>query len=412
MSNLDIAYLRSNFPMLNKRMHGRPLIYFDSAATTHKPKCVIDEMNNFYRNSYATVHRAVYELAAEATSLYETSRQKIQKFINAAHFEEVIFTKGTTESINLVASSFGRSFFNQGDEILICETEHHSNIVPWQLICAQTGAVIKVIPCNMDGEVDLDIISKMISDKSRIIAIAHIANTTGTVHPIKEITALAHEYGVKVLVDAAQSISHIKIDVQDLDVDFLAFSGHKAYGPTGIGILYGKKALLEVIPPYQGGGDMVDKVEFISTTYQKPPLKFEAGTPLIQQAIGLGNAIDFIESIGLDNIAAWENQLLSYATSRMKEVKGLKIIGNAKEKGAIVSFIIEGVHPLDLGTMLSLKGVAIRTGHLCAQPALKKFSVTSLARVSFGIYNTMEEIDNFIELLEEVLLLLRPPMSY
>lgn len=412
MTAFDTESIRLQFPMLTKQMHGKPLVYFDSAATTQKPQVVIDAISNFYSEHYATVHRAVYELAAQSTAEYDLVRQKVQRFINAQHYDEIIFTKGATEAINLVADCFGKAFIGPGDEILISETEHHSNIVPWQIMCQARGAQLKVISCNQAGEIDLSALDKLLSEKTKIVAIAHVANATGTVHPVKHIIQKAHAKGAKVLIDGAQSVSHMQIDVQALDADFYAFSGHKAYGPTGIGVLYGKRDLLDKLPPYQGGGDMIEEVRFEKTTYQKAPLKFEAGTPLIAEVIGLGAALDFIESIGIHVIASWEKDLLDYATKKLTEVAGLTIIGSAANKGPIISFSIDGVHSLDLGTMLSLKGVAVRTGHMCAQPTLRKYGLTSMTRVSFGIYNTFHEIDRFLEELQEVLLLLRPPMSY
>ncbi|MCX6990433.1 MAG: cysteine desulfurase [Chlamydiae bacterium] len=407
---ISIESVRKQFPMLSQLMHGKPLIYFDSAATTQKPQSVIDAMSSFYETRYGTVHRAVYELAARSTAEYDLARQKVQHFLHAKHLEEIVFTKGTTESINLVASSFGRAFINAGDEVLISETEHHANIVPWQMMCAERGAILQVIPCNEKGEIDLTAFEDLLSDKTKIVALAHIANSTGTIHPIKQIIQRAHVKGAKVLIDGAQSVSHQNIDVQDLDADFFVFSGHKAYGPTGIGVLYGKKELLDVLPPYQGGGDMVDEVRFEKTTYQKSPLKFEAGTPPIAEVIGLGAAIDFIESLGREKVAFHEHTLLAYATEKLQGVEGLRIIGMAANKGPIISFVIQGVHPLDLGTMLSLKGVAVRTGHMCAQPTLRKYGLTSMTRISFGVYNNIQEIDYFMQALNEVLLLLRPSM--
>lgn len=412
MTLLDTEAIRQQFPLISRPMHGKPIIYFDSAATTQKPQCVIDAITEFYTRRYATVHRAVYELAAQSTAEYDLVRQKVQHFIGAQHLDEVIFTRGTTDAINLVAASFGKAFIKPGDEVLISETEHHSNIVPWQLMCEERQAKLKVIPCNEAGEIDLAAFEKLISDKTKIVAIAHVANSTGTIHPIEKIIRTAHSRGAKVLVDGAQSAPHMRIDVQALDVDFYAFSGHKAYGPTGIGVLYGKRALLEELPPYQGGGDMIETVTFEKTTFQKAPLKFEAGTPLIAEVVGLGAAIDFIESIGREAIASWEHRLLEYAVKKLETIQGLKFIGTAESKGPIISFVIEGVHPLDLGTMLSLKGVAIRTGHMCAQPTLKKYGLETMSRISFGVYNTPDEIDLFVEYLKEVLLLLRPQMSY
>lgn len=410
-NHYDVEAIRAKFPIFKKSMSGHPLIYLDSSATTHKPLGVIEAISGFYSEHYATVHRAVYELAQCATERYDSVREMVRSFIGAKHLEEIIFTRGTTESINLVSSSFGKTFIQPGDEILVCETEHHSNIVPWQMICQERGAHLKVLPCLASSEIDMHAAAELITDKVKIIALAHMANTTGTIHPIKEIIALARRVGARVLVDGAQAICHLKIDVEELGADFYVFSGHKMYGPTGIGILYGKKELLSAMAPYHGGGDMVETVTFEKTTYQMPPLKFEAGTPLIAEVIGLGAAIAFINTIGHEAISRWEHMLFIRAYENMLKIKGLKILGSAKERGPIISFSIDGVHPLDLGTMLSCKGVAIRTGHMCAQPTLRKYGYTSLCRVSFGVYNTIEDVDRFMDKLQEVLLLLRPEVS-
>lgn len=400
--------LRKDFPMLQKSMHGKPLIYFDSAATAQKPQVVIDAMTNFYQNQYATVHRAIYEIAVHSSQEYEASRQKLKTFLHAAQVEEIIFTRGTTESINLVAYSFGKAFIKPGDEILISAMEHHSNIVPWQLLCEDRGAVLKVIPINEKGELRLDEYQRLLSPKTRLVAITHISNSLGTLNPIKEMVRIAHQAGAKVLVDGAQAAPHIPIDVQDLDVDFYVFSGHKLFGPTGIGVLYGKADLLNQMPPYQGGGDMIDCVTFEKTTYNVLPLKFEAGTPLIAEVIGLGVAVDYLSQIGMEAIQEWEHQLLLYATKRMEQIPGVRILGTAEQKGAIISFVIEGVHALDVGTMIDLKGVAIRTGHHCAQPVMNFFGVPAAARASFAFYNTFEEIDQFIMALQDVIRVLKP----
>ena len=412
MSDLNISKVRQEFPMLHQLMHGKPFIFFDSAATTQKPHCVIEAMHRFYSEQYATVHRSVYDFAAQATTRYNDVRQKVKEFLNAAFVEEIIFTKGTTEGINLVASSFGKAFLQRGDEVLISAMEHHSNIVPWQLICQERGAHLKAIPINHRGELILEEFDKLLTDRTKIVSIAHIANSTGTLNPIEEIIKRSHARGAKVMIDGAQSAGHMPVDVQKLKADFYAFSGHKIYGPTGIGVLYGKRALLEKMPPYQGGGDMIDDVNLHSATYQHPPLKFEAGTPMVAEVIGLGEAIDYINALGRDKIAAWEQDLLKYATKRLSEIKGLNLIGTAPKKGAIISFIVDGLHPLDIGTLLDIRGIAVRTGHLCSQPTLKFFNVPSLTRISFGLYNTIEEIDIFIKALQEVILLLRPSLSY
>jgi cysteine desulfurase/selenocysteine lyase len=403
----DLTKYRKDFPMLQKQMHGKPLIYLDSAATAQKPQKVIDAISSFYKDYYGTVHRAIYDLSVRSTHEYEDVRQKVKTLLNAAKVEEIIFTRGTTDSINIVADSFGRAFVNKGDEVIISESEHHSNIVPWQMMCEARGAVLRVIPINDCSELILDEYAKLLNDKTRIVAVSHIANSTGTIHPIKQIIEMAHKYGAKVLIDGAQSVPHMTVDVQNLDADFYVFSGHKFYGPTGIGILYGKEALLEKMPPHHGGGDMIALVTFPKTTYNTLPLKFEAGTPSIAEVIGLGAAIDYIQKIGLEKIHACEQELLNHATNKLKAVKGLRIIGTAAEKGAIVSFVVEGVHPLDIGTMLDLRGVAIRTGHQCAQPTMQRLGVSATCRASFGFYNSLEEVDTFVVALQDVLSLFR-----
>jgi cysteine desulfurase / selenocysteine lyase len=407
-----ITKIREQFPMLGRNMRGKPLIYLDSAATAHKPTVVEEAMSRFYTQQYATVHRAVYELAAQATDRYQAVRTRVKQFLNASFVEEIIFTKGTTEGINLVAHSFCKAFVREGDEILISVMEHHSNIVPWQIVCAERGAHLKFIPINERGELIMEEFEKLLNERTKLVSIAHIANATGTLNPVEEIIRLAHARGAKVLIDGAQSAAHLPVDVQKLGADFYVFSGHKAYGPTGIGVLYGKKNLLEKMPPYQGGGDMIEEVSLEGSTYQHPPMRFEAGTPPIAQVIGLGAALDYIESIGRDQIAAWEHNLLERATLRMQEIPGFQMIGTASHKGAIISFQIEDLHPLDIGTLLDLRGIAIRTGNLCAQPTLKHFGFSQMARASFALYNTFEEIDLFVDALKEVTLLLRPSFSY
>ncbi len=408
MSTPDFIKLRNDFPMLKQKMHGKPLIYFDSAATAQKPQQVIDTLTHFYQSQYGTVHRAIYELAVHSTHAYQEARKKAQKFINAAKVEEIIFTRGTTESINMIAYSFGKAFLKPNDEVIISEIEHHSNIVPWQIVCEDRECRLKVIPCNERGELDLEAYAKLLSPKTKIAAIGHVSNALGTLNPIKKMIGMAHDAGAKVLIDAAQSAPHMPIDVQDLNPDFLVFSGHKVYGPTGVGVLYGKEELLNAMPPYQGGGDMIDTVTFPKTTYNILPLKFEAGTPMFAEVIALGSAIDYISNIGMENIHRKEQDLLNYATQRMNEIPDLQIIGTAADKGAIISFIIKGTHPLDIGTLLDLRGVAIRTGHHCAQPTMRHFNLQGTARASFGLYNTKEEIDQFIEALKESIKLLHP----
>ncbi len=391
--------------MLAKTMHGKPLIYLDTAATAQKPQKVIDTISHFYENDYATVHRAIYEISVEATKGYQDTRVKVQAFINAKQNEEIVFTKGTTEAINLVASSFGKRFVNEGDEILITEMEHHSNIVPWYMLAQERKAVLKVAPMNDKGELIYDEFLKLLTSKTKLVACAHISNALGTINPVEQIIKDAHRVGAKVLIDACQSIPHMKVDVQKLDCDFLVFSGHKLYGPTGIGILYGKYDLLNELPPYQGGGDMIETVAFDKITYNVPPLRFEAGTPLIAEVHGLGAAIDYVNAVGLDNIHAHETALKNRLVSALEQNKRIRLIGTAKEKGSIVSFVVDKIHPLDIGTMLDLKGIAIRTGHHCAQPTMRHFNVSATDRVSFGLYNTEEEVDQFIKALDEVIAL-------
>lgn len=406
-SYIDVQGLRRDFPMLNQTMHGKPLVYLDSAATAQKPSTVIDAIASFYRDHYGTVHRAVYQLAVRSTEDYQKTRQKVRAFLHAAKDEEIIFTRGTTESINMVAYCFGKAFVNPGDEILISAMEHHSNIVPWQILCEDRGAILKVIPMNDKGELLLEEYAKLLNSRTRLVAITHISNSLGTLNPIKQIVSMAHQAGAKVLVDGAQSASHLKIDVQDLDVDFFVFSGHKIMGPTGIGILYGKSELLNQMPPYQGGGDMIESVTFSKTIYNVLPFKFEAGTPMIAEVMGLGAAIDYIQSIGIEAIQSWEHELLSYATAQMKQIPGLRIIGQALQKGALISFVIEGIHPLDIGTFLDFRGIAIRTGHHCAQPVMRFFNIPATARASFACYNTKEEVDLLIAALQDATRMLK-----
>ena len=403
MSKKDLSYTSRDFPMLNKKMNGKPLIYFDNAATSHKPRVMIDTMTDFYQNQYGTVNRAVYELVSFATTKFQDARILIQKFLNASRPEEIIFTNGTTDSINMIAYSFGKAFIQTGDEIIISEIEHHANIVPWQMLCEERDAVLKFIPVDDRGVLDLEQYRKLLSPKTKIVAIAHVSNALGTVHPIKQIIEWAHEVGAKVLVDGAQAAPHIKIDVQDLDADFYVFSGHKTFGPNGVGVLYGKYHLLDQLPPFRGGGDMIESVTLEKTTYQKPPLKFEAGTPPIAQVLGLGSAIEYLNAIGMDRIHKWEMELLDYATKKLEEIPGLSIMGTAPDKSALISFNIEGIHPLDLGTLLDLKGIAVRTGHLCAQTAMARFGVTQTTRVSLAFYNSKEQIDQFVVALKEAI---------
>lgn len=396
----DLSSLRKDFPMLAACMHGKPLIYLDTAATAQKPQVVIDAMTNFYQQHYGTVHRTIYDLSAMATQQYEETREKAKRFLNAASTTEIIFTKGTTDAINLVAHSFGKAFIKENDEVIISEMEHHSNIVPWQLMCEERNAILKIIPINEKAELDLDAFRKLLSSKTKLVSLAHIYNSTGTLNPIKAIAKMAHQSGAKILIDGAQSAPHMPIDVQDLDVDFYAFSGHKLYGPTGIGILYGKESLLDAMPPYQGGGDMVKTVTLNKTVYNSLPLKFEAGTPPIAQVIGLGAALDYLSNIDMAAIAHKEQALLNEATAQLSQITEIRLLGTAKEKGAILSFIVEGVHALDIGSLLDLKGIAIRTGNLCAQPTLQRFGLRSVCRASFGLYSTMEEVHQFVKSLQ------------
>ena len=388
---------RDDFPMLKTVIEGRPLVYLDSGATAHKPNCVIDAEADFYRHKYGTVHRAVYQLAQHSTAAYHAVRERSAEFLNAASPYEIVFTRGTTESINLVASCYGRKFLKAGDEVVVTEIEHHANIVSWQMICEETGAKLRVVPVDDDGEIDLEAYGKLLGDKTKVVAITHISNAIGTVVPVKEMCRQAKEHGAVTLVDGAQAVPHLQVDVQDIGCDFYVFSGHKIYGPTGVGVLYGKKEQLEAMPPYQGGGDMIETVTFEKTTYNRAPLKFEAGTPMIAQVVGLGVALDYIDGIGLDRIAAYEHQLLVYATEKLKALDGVRIIGNAKRKGAIISFVVDGIHPLDLGSFLDIKGIAVRTGHHCAQPTMQRYGVTATTRASFALYNTLEEVDCFVK---------------
>jgi cysteine desulfurase/selenocysteine lyase len=385
--------IKKEFPVLNRDFDGTPLHYLDSAATTQKPVAVIDAMDRFYRESYGTVRRGVYRLSEKATAAYENTRKQVAALINAASDREIIYTSGTTQSINLVAYSWGGKFLKAGDEIILSQIEHHANIVPWQLIAERVGAVLKVIPVDDTGTLSLDEYKKLLSEKTRLVAVNHISNALGTINPVKEIARLAHQAGALVLIDGAQSIAHMPVDVRDLDADFYAFSGHKMFGPTGIGILYGKRAILESMPPYQGGGDMIMRVTFAKTTYQAPPHRFEAGTPPIAEVLGLGVAVEWLRKTGLDKIAAQEHALLAYGTAVLKEVPGLQLIGTAKEKGGILSFTLEGVHPHDIGTLLDEDGIAIRAGHHCAQPTMDRFGVPATARASLGPYNDYSDLD-------------------
>jgi cysteine desulfurase/selenocysteine lyase len=399
----DVQKIRNDFPILKILVHGKPLVYLDNAATTQKPQYVIDKTNNYYEKFNANIHRGVHALSQEATEEFEGARIIVKNFINALGKNEIIFTRGTTESINLVAATYGRKYIKEGDEIIISTMEHHSNIVPWQILCEEKNAKLRVIPINDNGEIIFEEFEKMINKKTKFVSIVYVSNSLGTVNPVKKIIDLAHSYNIPVLLDAAQAVSHLNIDVQQLDCDFLAFSGHKLYGPTGIGILYGKVNYLEGMPPYQGGGDMISKVTFEKTTYNELPHKFEAGTPDIAGAIGLGAAIEYVNKIGLEKIAHHENILLEYATKAVSDLQGLRIIGTAKEKIGVLSFHFENVHPHDVGTFLDFEGVAIRTGHHCTQPLMQRYNIPATSRASFGMYNTIEEVDILVNGLKKIL---------
>ena len=404
---LDLTAIRKQFPVLYQSVNGNSLIYFDNAATTQKPLAVISEVSRYYTEDNANIHRGIHTLAERATAAYENTRKSIAQFINANESEEIIFTKGTTDSINLVAHSLGGSLLKPGDEVLISCMEHHSNIVPWQLICEKTKAVLKIIPINDKGELIFEEFLNLLSERTKIVSMVHISNTLGTINPVKKVIAAAHKWGAKVLIDGAQATPHNKIDVKSLNCDFYAFSGHKMYGPTGVGVLYGKRSLLEAIPPYQGGGEMIKEVSFTQTTYNEIPYKFEAGTPNIAGVTGLNKAIEFVQSIGLDQISHHENTLLLRATTQLSEIEGFQPMGTASEKASVISFNIEGVHPFDLGVLLDAKGIAIRTGHHCTQPLMDRFKVEGTARASFAIYNTFEEVDQFVSALSNLIKKLR-----
>ncbi len=393
MSNFPVEKIRADFPILAEKIRNKPLVYLDNAATCQKPQAVIDSIVKCYSHDYANVHRGVHTLSVRATDQFEAARDKVKTFINAKSDKEIIFVRGATEAINLVAQTYGKTNLQAGDEIVITAMEHHSNIVPWQMLCEQTGAVLKVAPMNLQGELIYDEFAKLLNDKTKLVSVVHMSNALGTINPVKAIISAAHAKNIPVLLDGAQAIPHMVVDVQELDCDFYVFSGHKLYAPSGIGVLYGKQALLEAMPPYQGGGDMIRKVTFAETEYNTLPYKFEAGTPAIADVIGLGAAIDYITAIGMDNIAAYEHELLTYATEQALLIDGLRIIGVAKEKGAILSFTLNHIHPHDIGTMLDSLGIAIRAGHHCAMPVMDFYHVPATARASFAMYNTKEEVD-------------------
>jgi len=402
-SRLNILNIRAKFPLLDQEINGKKLIYFDNAATTQKPERVINAISDFYKTYNANIHRGLHSLAERATAAYENTRATVKQFINAKESEEVIFTSGTTESINLVSNAFGRKFLHEGDEVIISTLEHHSNIVPWQMICQEKKAVLKVIPINELGELDLDEFRKLLTDKAKVVAVNHVSNSLGTINPVKEIVQIAHEYGAAVLLDGAQASAHLDIDVQELDCDFYAFSAHKIFGPTGVGVLYGKRQLLESMDPYQGGGEMIKEVTFEKTTYGEIPYKFEAGTPNIADVVAFNEALNFVKQLGdKKDILQQEQMLLKNATEKLKEIPGLKIIGEAKDKIGVLSFIIEGLHHFDIGMMLDAKGIAVRTGHHCTQPLMNRFNIDGTVRVSFSIYNTLEEVSIFVESLKQI----------
>ena len=408
---LDVAAIRQQFPLLNREVKGRPLIYFDNAATSQKPQSVIDALINYYTSYNANVHRGIHTLAEEATMAFESTRDAAQQFINAESREQIIFTRGTTEGINLVAYTWGRQNIKAGDEIIISSLEHHSNIVPWQMLCEEKGAGLKIIPISDKGELLIDDpiaigYRNLLSPKTKLVSVAHASNSLGTINPVKQIIEEAHKVGAVVLIDGAQSTVHLDIDVQEMDCDFFVFSSHKLYGPTGIGVLYGKKELLEAMPPFQGGGEMIKEVTFEKTTYNDLPYKYEAGTPNIADAIAFKAALDFVNQIGKENIRKHEEELLQYGTKRLKEIPGLRVIGEAKEKVSVISFIIEGLHPQDIGILLDNRGIAVRTGHHCTQPLMNCFGITGTVRASFAMYNTKEEIDQLVSGLQKVIKML------
>lgn len=402
MDDRFLGDLRAQFPILSRSVHGKPLVYLDNAATTQKPRVVLQAEAHYYEHLNANIHRGVHALSQEATDAFEQARDKIQGFLHAAHREEIIFTRGATESINLVAHSWGRSHLQPGDEILLTEMEHHANIVPWQLLCEATGAQLKVIPIDARGGLVMEAFHSLLTKKTKLVGITQVSNALGTINPVAEIIRQAHAVGALVLVDGAQAVAHLAVDVSALDCDFYVFSSHKLYGPTGIGVLYGKRSLLQNMPPYQGGGDMISQVTFAKTTYNQLPYKFEAGTPHIAGAVGLGAAIDFVQSVGLDRIAAHEEHLLSYATQQALQFEGLTLIGTMPGKAGILSFVLKGVHPHDIGTILDNEGVAIRTGHHCAMPVMDHYALAATARASFALYNTLEEVDALFHALRRV----------
>lgn len=398
----DIQKIREDFPILSREVYGKPLIYLDNGATTQKPRCVVEAITDEYYSVNANVHRGVHFLSQQATELHEASRETVRKFINARSSNEIVFTWGTTESINLLASSFAESQMKEGDEVIVSTMEHHSNIVPWQLQAEKRGIVLKVIPMNDKGELLIDEYEKLFSERTKLVSLVHVSNVLGTVNPVKEMIATAHGHGVPVLIDGAQSVPHMKVDVQDLDADFFAFSGHKIYGPTGVGVLYGKEEWLDKLPPYQGGGEMIQSVSFEKTTFNELPFKFEAGTPDYIGTTALAKALDYVSAVGMDNIAAYEHELTVYAMKRLKEIEGMRIFGEAEHKSGVVSFLVGNIHHLDMGTLLDRLGIAVRTGHHCAQPLMIRLGIEGTVRASFGLYNTKEEIEALAAGIERV----------
>ena len=393
---LDVERLRADFPILAQEVHGRPLVYLDNAASAQKPRQVIDAVAHFDATDYANIHRGVHALSQRATTAFEAARDRVRDFINAADAKEIIFTRGTTESINLVAHSYARAALNLGDEIVVSAMEHHSNIVPWQMVCRERASVLRVIPMNDAGELDLAAYERLLGPHTKLVAVVHVSNALGTINPVREIVRLAHARGIPVLLDGAQAVPHLPVDVQALDCDFYAFSSHKLFGPSGVGVLYGKAALLDAMPPYQGGGEMIATVTFEKSFYKGLPAKFEAGTPNITGVVGLGAAIDYVNAVGLDAMGAWEHELLAYATARVSEIPQLRIIGTARDKAGVLSFLLDGIHPHDIGTILDREGIAVRAGHHCAQPVMQRFGIPATTRASFAFYNTKAEVDALV----------------
>ena len=404
---LDIESIRKEFPILAREVHGKPLVYFDNGATTQKPQCVLDRIMRSYTLENSNIHRGVHYLSGVATEAHEAARQRVADFIGARSKDEILFTRGTTESVNLVARTLADQICHEGDEIVVTTMEHHSNIVPWQMACERTGAVLRVAPINEHGELILSEFEALLSERTKIVSVAHVSNVLGTVNPVAEIIRIAHKYGAKVLIDGAQAIAHIPVNVVELDADFYAFSGHKVYAPNGIGVLYGKREILDAMPPFMGGGEMIETVRFEKTTYNKLPYKYEAGTPDYVGSCALATALDYISAIGMKEIADYEHELLAYATEKIKEIEGIRIIGEAKEKSGVLSFVVDGVHPYDIGMMLDKLGIAIRTGHHCAEPLVDWYGIPGTARASFSFYNTKAEIDYFISSLKRVLMILK-----